>query len=224
MNDYEIETAEYLAHGLTLFQCAMFGASEKEHVQAYNEYFKPSGFVIDMGCGIGTMCAELQAISPAITRTLNITNSPTQVEIMRNLGRDCILTDYHHVKELPDSVADYVMFNEAFGYGDPTALMRESARLLVPGGRLIVKDFAANSLLTQDIPLGAWEYRVHTVQKIVAAAASAGLRCVFFMRPIVQMQQWFDFMRKSKMPKWHGPDSFDVESAVFAFTKVGSHV
>jgi SAM-dependent methyltransferase len=224
MNDYEIETAEYLEHGLNLFQCALFGSSEDEHIQRYNEYFKPRGFVIDMGAGIGTMCAGLKAVTPEITRTLNITSSPTQVAIMRELGRECLLSDYHHIDELSDEVADYVMFNEAFGYGDPTALMQESARLLAPGGRLVVKDFAANRFFTEDILLGGWEYRVYTTQKIITAAANAGLRCDFFVRPIVYMQHWWDFMYKSRMPKWHGQESFDVEAAVFAFTKGADRV
>jgi SAM-dependent methyltransferase len=219
MNDYEIETAEYLEHGLTLFQCAMFGASEKEHIQAYNDYFKPSGFVIDMGCGIGTMCAELQAISPAITRTLNITNSPTQIQIMRDLGRDCILSDYHHIEALPDAVADYVMFNEAFGYWDPTKLMQESARLLVPGGRLIIKDFASRRQLLKDVYVPEWEYCAHPMHSVLFSAANAGLRCEALVHPEVFTQHWSEFMQKSRMGSWHGYKTPDTRAVVFVFTK-----
>ena len=141
-NDYELETAEYLRHGLRLFQAIMVAETEAEHAEIlHRKIGAPVGSLyIDMGCGVGEMSRLFGAIDPA-GHFISVTNSEVQAALTRDMGgSEVILTDFHNTG-IPGGVADVVMFNETWGYGDPQRLAAEAYRLLKPGGRLFIKDW-----------------------------------------------------------------------------------
>ena len=220
MNDYERETAEYLAHGLTLFQCGLFDVTEPLHALRFCEWTQPSGVVVDMGAGIGAMGRLIQAICPAITRVLNVTNSAAQEKIATLQGSEVVVSDFHSVPAIPDGVADFVMFNESFGYGEPETLMSEAARMLKLGGRLVVKDFSANSRLLDVIEVVGWQYRAFPQHAVLAAAAKAGLLCTTLIHPRTTASRWNAFVDRSRMTEWHGTEDPDNSHVIFIFQKV----
>jgi SAM-dependent methyltransferase len=219
VNNYEIETQEYLKHGLTLFQCGLFADTEEEHVARFCELTRPSGVVIDMGAGIGTMGRMIKWICPEVKVVVNVTNSPTQAQMLRNANDEVLLCDFHNVQDIPDGAADFVMFNESFGYGDPKVLMLESARLLRIGGKLVVKDFSDNKRLLDVINIPDWDYRVYPQHTILHAAAEAGLRCLLVAHPPISTKKWENFMKTSQMIEWHGDKDYDSTTAVFVFIR-----
>lgn len=219
MNNYEIETQEYLNHGLTLFQYGLFADTEEEHVARFCELTQPSGVVVDMGAGVGTMGRMIKWMCPEVKAVVNVTNSPVQAQISRNANDEVLLCDFHNVQAISNGAVDFVMFNESFGYGDPETLMLESARLLRTGGKLVIKDFSANTNLLDVIDQPGWGYRMYPQHTILHAAAKAGLRCLLVAHPPIVTKKWADFMKASQMIEWHGNKNYDGTTAVFVFVR-----
>lgn len=220
MNNYNVETAEYLKHGLTLFQCGLFAETEFEHVQRYCDLIRPRGTVVDMGAGVGTMGKLMRTICPEVQQVINVTNSIEQAKLIDASKETVILSDFHAVTKIPDGSADVVMFNESFGYGDPAALLTESARILKTNGRLVVKDFSVDKRLLDVIVLPGWDYRVFPQHEILHTAAKSHLRCLSVSHPTTYLTRWERFMQQSKMAQWHGTENYGGRSAVFVFVRV----
>lgn len=219
LNDYEVETEEYLKHGLTLFQCRLYGITEEEHIKNYCSWMKPSGVVVDMGSGIGSMGRGILKHRPNVKAVINVTNSPVQADYILRMGERVILCDYHHVPEIPDGTANFVMFNETIGHGNPQQLLQEAARMLADGGRVVVKDFAPKNPADY-VDVFGWNYKVVPVQELIGAAGNYGLRCTLFSLPEVSDQIWQTFMENSQMVNWHGSIEYPLDSALFVFKKV----
>ena len=206
MNNYDIETDEYLAHGLKLFVAARYGETEKEHAEKYHQLvgFKKNSVIVDMGCGIGEMGRLLQECDETL-KVINVTNSPRQYEIIYQLGDQCVLTDFSST-ELPSEIAQYVMFNESFGYGNPKQLLQEASRLLSAGGCVVLRDFAPRTPL-QQVHAFTWSYTGYPVHEVVAAAADAGLALRWMERPKCFYDHFHKFFQDSvKMQNWHSSD------------------
>ena len=221
MNNYDIETDEYLAHGLKLFLCARLGETEKEHSEKYHQLvgFKKGSTVVDMGCGIGEMGRLLQKCDETLN-VFNVTNSPRQCEIAQQSGSHCVLADFH-TTGLPSGGAQYVMFNESFGYGNPKQLLQEAARLLSDGGWVVIKDFSPKTPLEQ-VHASSWDYTGYPMHEILAAAAQARLALLWMKRPKFSYNHFKRFFQDSaKMQKWHGEDYQSYgESYLMALVKV----
>ena len=56
-SNWELETPEYLRHGMNIFQYCMLADDEKTHVDTVISIagYKPAFSVCDIGCGIGFM-------------------------------------------------------------------------------------------------------------------------------------------------------------------------
>jgi SAM-dependent methyltransferase len=222
MNNYDIETSEYVKHGLTLFQAALFGDSESEHLDKYCQILLPHGVVVDMGAGVGGMGFGIERRCLEVTHVLNVTNSVVQAVHIERAGGIAILSDYHYVEQIKDASVDFVMFNEAFGYGKAQKLFAESARMLVNNGRLVIKDFAPLHP-GKSVILDAWEYVVHPVSDLIYAAEKVGLKCVLFMLPKVSRVVWDSFRKNStNMERWHGNKKYPLEVSLMVFQKVAA--
>jgi len=200
MNNYDIETQEYLNYGIKLFQYNLFGETELEHAHVYNGICAPNGLILDLGCGIGEMGYLISQLVPN-THTINVTNSIVQCEYMTKMRRTNVLADYHKT-ELPSSIADTVMFNESFGYGDIEILLKETSRLLKHKGQLILKDFSHAKPYLHNGYFKSWEYTVHQTSKLITVAEQNSLRLEFIVCPTVQVTR-SDFFLNSKLGEWH---------------------
>lgn len=103
--------------------------------------------ILDAGCGVAGPAAIIARRHPNV-RIDGVTNSSTQADIARDRVVDAGLADRVVIhladyQRLPftDEVFDVVVFFESTGYSpDLDDLYGEAARVLVPGGRLYVKD------------------------------------------------------------------------------------
>jgi ubiquinone/menaquinone biosynthesis C-methylase UbiE len=109
-------------------------------------YLRPEMVVADVGAGTGFLAAGL---APLVRRVYVVDGSPAMLEVARqNLaGSDNV--DYHEADGLslpfPDESLDVVFANMYLHHlTDPLAGIREMARVLVPGGRLVFADMDAH--------------------------------------------------------------------------------
>lgn len=220
MKDYDRDTNEYLAHGIKLFVAQMFGPDEQSHMEAYINIFQPSGTIIDMGSGIGETGAWIKKFDPS-SRTINVTSSEVQAHYMRDIGREYVLTDFHDTG-IPDEFADFVMFNESFGYGNPEKLMQEASRILKTNGFLIVKDFTPIENIEKSFELTGWEFVVHPSSRIIGSAEKANLKLIWAFNKDASSDRYMNFFNSSKMKDWHKNITFPGVSTCFKFTKMNS--
>ena len=114
----------------------------------------PIGSLLDAGTGTGRM---LELLAPRIRRGIGVDTSPEMLAIARDrLER----ADAHHcqirladIHRLPFASAtrengfDVALFHQVLHYlHDPQAAIAEVVRVLKPGGRLLIADFAPHEL------------------------------------------------------------------------------
>lgn len=218
MNNYDIETSEYLSHGIKLFVCQMMGDDERSHISEYVKIFQPYGTIVDMGCGIGETGELIKEFVPD-SNTINITNSAFQINYMARQGRNFVYSDYHNTG-LDDGIADCVMFNESFGYGNPEKLMKEASRILKENGYVLFKDFALKEKINETLEIYQWDYVVSPLSKIISSAESAGLKLVFAFNNNYSFERCEKFFHESKMQEWHGKLYFPCNSICMKFVKM----
>ena len=105
--------------------------------------------VVEIGAGTGLFAAKFAELAPTATVFATDTE-PVMVDWMRanraeaSSGRVVPLLSDESAVPLPDAIADLVvMVNLHHELADPEALLVEASRLLRPGGRLLVADWAA---------------------------------------------------------------------------------
>lgn len=110
-------------------------------------YLRPEMHVADVGCGTGFLAAGL---APLVERVYALDGSPAMLEVARrNLAHFTNVT--YHLTDggalpLPDASVDAVLANMYLHHcPDPAAAIREMARLLRPGGRLVITDLDQHS-------------------------------------------------------------------------------
>ena len=108
------------------------------------------GEFVDMGTGTGRV---LEILGPRAERAIGIDLSHEMLTVARaNLDRaglsHCMVRQGDITQlPLPAASADAVTIHQVLHYaGDPAAVVAEAARVLRPGGRLVVVDFAPHQL------------------------------------------------------------------------------
>ena len=106
--------------------------------------------VIDLGTGAGRM---LSLLGPAAQSALGLDLSQQMLNIARRATSDAGLDhcELRHgdifATQLPGACADLVVVHQVLHYlADPAAAVAEAARLVAPGGRLLIVDFAPHGL------------------------------------------------------------------------------
>jgi ArsR family transcriptional regulator len=111
---------------------------------------RPFEALLDLGTGTGRM---LELFAPLCRRAVGVDASPAMLAIARaNLDRACVghaqvrLGDIYNVP-LPRDAFDLVTIHQVLHYLDePERAIAEAARVLAPGGRLLIVDFAPHAL------------------------------------------------------------------------------
>jgi ArsR family transcriptional regulator len=110
----------------------------------------PLGDVLDVGTGTGRI---LRLLAPRARRAVGIDLSHAMLGVARAaLDPETLPNvqvrhgDMYHLP-LPPASADLVVFHQVLHYADdPAAAVAEAARVLRPGGRVVVVDFAPHDL------------------------------------------------------------------------------
>ncbi len=109
---------------------------------------EPLGRLVDIGTGTGRM---IELFGPASDGALGIDRSPEMLRLARvklaEAGLDAAELRQGDMYALPQpsGSADTVIIHQVLHYAqNPAAAVAEAARLLAPGGRLLIADFAAH--------------------------------------------------------------------------------
>jgi ubiquinone/menaquinone biosynthesis C-methylase UbiE len=110
----------------------------------------PFGLIVDLGTGTGRM---LELFAPRAARALGFDLSHDMIAYARAKLEHAGLTqaqarhgDLYNVP-LPDGAADAVIVHQVLHFlDDPAGAIAEAARILKPGGKLLVVDFAPHEL------------------------------------------------------------------------------
>ncbi|HEV2747808.1 MAG TPA: metalloregulator ArsR/SmtB family transcription factor [Allosphingosinicella sp.] len=107
---------------------------------------KPVGRLIDIGTGTGRM---IELFGPDAAGALGIDRSPEMLRLARvklaqaGLAAAELRQGDMYALPLPSGSADTVIIHQVLHYAQhPAAAVGEAARLLAPGGRLLIVDFA----------------------------------------------------------------------------------
>lgn len=109
----------------------------------------PSGRLVDLGAGAGRM---LTLLGRGAESRLGLDLSQQMLNIARvRTGEAGLEVELRHgdifATRLPDGCADLVTVHQVLHYlSDPAAAVAEAGRLVAPGGRLLVVDFAPHRL------------------------------------------------------------------------------
>ncbi|MEF3275528.1 MAG: class I SAM-dependent methyltransferase [Chloroflexus sp.] len=143
----------------------------------------PGECLLDAGCGAGASANYIAARHQGTV--IGLTLVPEQAKRARRGGRAAFLCADYAAAPLRDASCDVVWMLESLCHAsDKLALLAEIARLLRPGGRLVVADrFAARPDLqpTERDALRAWLRPwampdLVTVDELIALAGKVGLR------------------------------------------------
>jgi ArsR family transcriptional regulator len=111
---------------------------------------EPIGRLVDIGTGTGRM---IELFGPGATQSLGIDRSPEMLRLARvklaEAGLQSVELRQGDMYALPLAAgsAETVILHQVLHYAqNPAAAVAEAARLLVPGGRLLVVDFAPHEL------------------------------------------------------------------------------
>jgi ArsR family transcriptional regulator len=106
--------------------------------------------LVDLGSGTGRM---LTLLGPQAEQALGLDQSQQMLNIARNHVAEAGLKgcELRHGDifgtRLPTGAADVVVVHQVLHYlSDPAAAVKEAARIVAPGGRLIIADFAPHKL------------------------------------------------------------------------------
>ena len=118
----------------------MFGGAS--HLQALPALLDPSWAVADLGCGTGQVSA---ALAPFVGRVAAVDRSGEMLQTARRRLREFSNVDVSRGEleavPLPDAEFDAAVLMLVLHHvADPAAALREAARILKPGGRLVVCD------------------------------------------------------------------------------------
>ena len=147
------EAGEYFARNAARWdEIRSLYVSEASVEQAILEAAGPGSFdrLVDLGSGTGRM---LTLLAPRARQALGLDLSQQMLNIARNQVAEAGLAgcELRHgdifSTRLPDACADLVVVHQVLHYlADPAAATKEAARLVAPGGKLLIVDFAPHRL------------------------------------------------------------------------------
>lgn len=134
--------------------------------------------VIDVGCGTGYVLRQLAARLPEASEFLGIDAAPKMIEVARSAASDDRLNFVPGTAErlLADEGAyELVVSTTSFDHWtDQAAGIRECARVMAPGGKLVLTD--QFSKLLWPTMLGSRRGKARTRSRATRLITAAGLR------------------------------------------------
>ena len=111
---------------------------------------RPAGAVLDVGCGTGALLAALAQSEPPLgVRLAGLDPSPEMLAVARSKLAPAVELRVGWAEEIPygDATFDVVVSCSVFHYlRRPMAALAEMARVLAPGGRLVITDWCDDYL------------------------------------------------------------------------------
>lgn len=141
MTDASSEYFHQVASNWDQISAGFFGKPVRDAAIA-KAYLYPEMFVADIGAGTGFVAAGL---APFVRRVSVVDGSPAMLEVAKNNLAQFDNIEYHKADgsslPFPDDSLDAVFANMYLHHtADPLAAIREMARVLRPGGRLVITD------------------------------------------------------------------------------------
>jgi len=136
--------------------------------------------VLDVGCGTGYLLRLLAGRYPQATELAGIDAAPSMIEAAEQVAEDQRLRFTIGVAErlpYPDDVFDLVVSTTSFDHwADQQAGLRECARVLAPGGHLMLADLFSPLLLPSLLAGRSGKARTQRrASRLLAAAGFRGL-------------------------------------------------
>jgi SAM-dependent methyltransferase len=143
--------------------------------------------VLDVGCGTGALLRTVAGRLPAGVELAGVDPAPAMLEVGRAAlaGHPRVRLARAVAERLPfrDAAFDLVVTTVSFAHwADQPAGLAEIARVLRPGGRLVLADLFAIGWLRPVTALGRRRDRVHTPAELEAMFANAGLAPIAWER------------------------------------------
>ena len=117
-------------------------------VRAFGD--EPIGRLVDIGTGTGRM---LELLGPLAASVVGVDRSPEMLRLARSKlvadgeGKADLRQGDMYALPLPGGSADGVVLHQVLHYAQqPAAAVAEAGRLLAPGGRLLIVDFAPHDM------------------------------------------------------------------------------
>jgi ArsR family transcriptional regulator len=136
---------------------------------------RPLGRLVDIGTGTGRM---LELLGPRAVSAIGIDRSPEMLRVARVKLPVQAEVRQGDMAALPlcDGSADTVVLHQVLHFAaDPAAALGEAARVLAPGGRLLVIDFAPHA--REDLRTAQGHVRLGFADEMVCGwMAAAGLK------------------------------------------------
>ncbi|GGZ32884.1 hypothetical protein GCM10010387_28740 [Streptomyces inusitatus] len=150
----------------------------------------PGALVLDIGCGPGTITADLAALVPE-GRVTGVDREPGIVERARAeaAGRGLANTEFAVADvnglDFPDDSFDVVHAHQVLQHlGDPVHALREMRRVCRPGGLVAVRDsdYGGFTWFPESPALETWNRLYHRVARASGGEPDAGRRLLSWAR------------------------------------------
>jgi ubiquinone/menaquinone biosynthesis C-methylase UbiE len=146
----EAATRYFTGHANVWDQIRSLHVAESEVERAIDRVLgkRPLGRLVDVGTGTGRM---IELFGPRATQAVGIDRSSEMLRLARvKLEAAGIASSLRqgdmYALPLPDEAADNIIIHQVLHYAhSPASAIAEAARVLAPGGMLLVVDFAAHN-------------------------------------------------------------------------------
>ncbi|MCX5144169.1 MULTISPECIES: class I SAM-dependent methyltransferase [unclassified Streptomyces] len=187
---------------------------------------RPDMAVLDVGCGPGTITADLAAlVAPgrvtAVDTTREILDKAAAEAAERGLDNVEFAVADVHALDFPDDSFDVVHAHQVLQHvGDPVQALREMRRVCRPGGLVAARDsdYAAMSWFPESPEMTAWQELYRRVARANGGEPDAGRRLLSWAREA----GFTDITPTAASWCFATPESRDWWSGLWADRTVGS--